>query len=364
FGFSEFRTGQRQVIEAVLDDRDVLAVMPTGQGKSLCFQLPAVLGHGLTVVVAPLIALMKDQVDGLRARGMPAAAFHSGLTDFQRDKAVQDLRLGRLRLLYLAPERMQHDRFVRMLRGAGVTRLVVDEAHCISRWGHDFRPDYLRLGEFRRLVGSPPCLALTATATVNVQADICEKLELMAPLRVVTGFRRPNLTFGVEPCPSKAEKLRALQRLLKGLVAPSPCPLPITRCIRESNGSPGRGGGEGETSNSGSVLIYCATRRTVEEVAMGLAKQRQDVGYYHAGLEDELRAGIHQKFTEGRLRVLVATNAFGMGIDKPDVRLVVHYDVPGSLEAYYQEAGRAGRDGQPSRCVLLYRRSDVGTQDY
>lgn len=344
FGFEGFRRGQREVIEAVLHNRDALAVMPTGQGKSLCFQLPAALSSGLTVVIAPLIALMKDQVDALRGRGVPASAFHSGLTGTQRDRIIQDLHLGRLRLLYLAPERIQHDRFVRVLQEAGVARLVVDEAHCISRWGHDFRPDYLRLGDLRQRLGSPPCLALTATATVKVQADICEKLALQAPLRVVTGFRRPNLHFSVVPCAAKAEKLRAVEALLDGL-------------------SPG----------GGSALIYAATRRHVEELAAELSRRNGDrgmrsdewrVGYYHAGLEDGLRAKVHEQFLDGRVGTLVATNAFGMGIDKPDVRLVVHYDVPGSLDAYYQEAGRAGRDGAPARCVLLFHPSDVGTQEY
>ena len=360
FGFEQFRRGQREVIEAVLGGRDVLAVMPTGQGKSLCFQLPAVLTPGLTVVISPLIALMKDQVDALRARGVRAWAFHSGLSDQDRNRVIQDLGLGRLRLLYLAPERIQHDWFMRILRSAATAWLVVDEAHCISHWGHDFRPDYLRLGELRRQLGSPPCLALTATATVRVQDDICEKLDLQAPLRVVTGFRRPSLRFSVAMCASKAEKLRMITSLLK-------------------------------EKPPGSALIYCATRRHVEEVAASLRTKTQKarpsdasrvvrqahhpepcrgitrhaaVGYYHAGLVDDLRADIHDRFLNGQIDTLVATNAFGMGIDKPDVRLVVHYDVPGSIEAYYQEAGRAGRDGEPARCVLLFQHGDVRTQEY
>ncbi len=333
FGFDDFRHGQREVIEAVLASRDVLAVMPTGQGKSLCFQFPATLTPGLTVVISPLIALMKDQVDALRAKGIAASAFHSGLTEPERDRVIQDMRLGRLRLLYLAPERIQHGWFVRSLRSAGPSLLVVDEAHCISHWGHDFRPDYLRLGDLRRQLDAPPCLALTATATVKVQDDICDKLELRAPLRVVTGFRRPNLRFSVQPCASKSDKLDVLERLLN-------------------------------EHTSGSVLIYCATRRHVEELAGTLSRLKSGVGYYHAGLADELRATIHEKFATGRIPVLVATNAFGMGIDKPDVRLVAHYDVPGSVEAYYQEAGRAGRDGDPARCVLLFQHGDVATQEF
>ncbi|TAJ26137.1 MAG: ATP-dependent DNA helicase RecQ, partial [Nitrospirae bacterium] len=341
FGFEQFRTGQRAIIDAVLAGQDVLAVMPTGQGKSLCFQLPATLTPGLTLVIAPLIALMKDQVDALRSRGIAASAFHSGLVDRERDQVIQDIKLGRLKLLYLAPERIQQEWFVRLLRSSGVSRLVVDEAHCISHWGHDFRPDYLRLGDLRHRLGSPPCLALTATATTKVQDDVCEKLELRRPLRVVTGFRRSNLHFSVEHCASLIEKRRALAALL-------------------------------QANASGSALIYCATRRHVEEVAAFLrtdgrepsAQPFSTIGYYHAGLADELRATVQEKFLGGQIQTLVATNAFGMGIDKPDVRLVVHYDVPGSVEAYYQEAGRAGRDGASARCALLFQQRDVSTQEY
>src|SRR6478672_4761161 len=214
FGFETFRHGQREVMDAVLAKRDVLAVMPTGQGKSLCFQLPATLTPGLTVVISPLIALMKDQVDALRTRGITASAYHSGQSQLERDRVLQDMRLGKLRLLYLAPERMQHDWFMRQVRLVGPSLLVVDEAHCISHWGHDFRPDYLRLGELRRQLDSPPCLALTATATARVQQDIHDKLEFRQPLTVITGFRRPNLRFAVEICSGKNEKFRILESLL------------------------------------------------------------------------------------------------------------------------------------------------------
>src|SRR5579885_2327581 len=212
FGFEFFRIGQREVIEAVLAGRDTLAVMPTGQGKSLCFQMPAALLQGLTVVISPLIALMKDQIDALRGKGIAAAAFHSGLAVSVRDRVVQDLKLGRLRLLYLAPERLQHTWFIRTLRMAGTSRFVVDEAHCISHWGHDFRPDYMRLRHLRQELGDPPCVALTATATTQVQEDICEKLDLRLPVRVVTGFRRQNLQFSVTFCSSDLEKFHALER--------------------------------------------------------------------------------------------------------------------------------------------------------
>ncbi|MCE3222486.1 MAG: recQ [Nitrospira sp.] len=333
FGFSAFRPGQREVIEAVLSRRDAMAVMPTGQGKSLCYQLPATLLPGLTLVVSPLIALMQDQVNSLRTHKIAAAAFHSGLSEPERDRVVLDLKLRRLQLLYLAPERMQHERFLHLLRSLWVSVLVVDEAHCISQWGHDFRPDYLNIGRLRGALDNPPCLALTATATARVQADLCERLSLRDPLRLVTGFRRSNLALSVRVCRSRQEKLAALDRLLRGF-------------------------------ETGTVLVYCATRRAVEEVATWLGQSYPSVGYYHAGLSDEERRLVHDEFRSGAVRILAATNAFGMGIDKSDVRLVVHFDIPGSLEAYYQEVGRAGRDGQAAACVLLFHERDLATQEY
>lgn len=333
FGFSSFRPGQREVIDAVLSRRDAMAVMPTGQGKSLCYQLPATILPGLTLVISPLIALMQDQVNSLKARHVAAAAFHSGLCEQERDKIVLNLKLRRLQLLYLAPERMQHERFLRLLRSLWVSLLVVDEAHCISQWGHDFRPDYLNIGRLRRELENPPCLALTATATARVQADLCERLSLHDPLRLVTGFRRPNLALSVRLCRSRQEKLAQLERV-----------------VREYP--------------TGTLLIYCATRRAVEEVAACLHRTNSSVGYYHAGLSDDERRSVHEEFRVGTIRILAATNAFGMGIDKSDVRLVVHFDIPGSLEAYYQEVGRAGRDGQPAACLLLFHERDVATQEY
>ena len=333
FGFSAFRPGQREVIDAVLSRRDAMAVMPTGQGKSLCYQLPATLLPGLTLVISPLIALMQDQVTGLRAHKIVAAAFHSGLSETERDGVILDLKLRRIQLLYLAPERMQHERFLRLLRSLWVSLLVVDEAHCISQWGHDFRPDYLHIGRLRKELDNPPCLALTATATTRVQRDLCDRLALHDPFRLVTGFRRSNLALSVRSCRSRQEKLSMLERLLRD-------------------------------HGTGTILIYCATRRTVEEVAARLEQSHSSVGYYHAGLPDEERRLIHDEFCRGTIRVLVATNAFGMGIDKSDVRLVVHFDIPGSLEAYYQEVGRAGRDGQAAACVLLFHDRDLATQEY
>ncbi|ALA60794.1 RecQ family ATP-dependent DNA helicase [Nitrospira moscoviensis] len=333
FGFAGFRPGQEEVIRAVLARRDVLTVMPTGQGKSLCYQLPATLLPGLTVVVSPLIALMQDQVESLRKRDIAAVAFHSGLPDDERERVIQALRLQRLKLLYLAPERMQHEGFLRLLRPCLVSLLVVDEAHCISQWGHNFRPDYMKLGHLRVELHRPPCLALTATATPRVQTDICERLSLQEPLRLITGFRRPNLGLSVRRCVSREEKFEALHTLLR-------------------------------STESGSVIVYCATRRAVEEVAAALDRVPGRAAFYHAGLADEERSQVQDDFQRGAVRILVATNAFGMGIDKSDVRMVVHFDIPGSVEAYYQEAGRAGRDGRPARCVILFQERDIGTQEF
>jgi ATP-dependent DNA helicase RecQ len=333
FGFPKFRPGQEEVIRAVLAGRDAMAVMPTGLGKSLCYQLPATLLPGLTLVISPLIALMQDQVAALRQRKIAAAAFHSGLTGLEKSRVMEDLSQKRLQLLYLAPERMQHEGFLRFLRSLWVSLLVVDEAHCISQWGHDFRPDYLKIGRLRQELTNPPCLALTATATARVQTDLCRRLSLRDPFRLVTGFRRANLALSVRLCQSRQEKLVTLERLV-------------------------------DETEQGTVLIYCATRRGVEEVAEWLERSHQSVGYYHAGLSDEGRRLVHDDFRRGTLRILAATNAFGMGIDKSDVRLVIHFDIPGSVEAYYQEVGRAGRDGHPASCWLLFHERDLSTQEY
>ena len=331
FGLAAFRPGQRDIIQALVAGRDVVAVMPTGSGKSLCFQLPAVLGSGTTVIVSPLIALMKDQVDALRSRGIPALALHSLMSPGERGAAEAALARGEVRLLYVAPERIASSGFRDALRRARPERLVVDEAHCISQWGHDFRPDYRRIGPLRAELGIPAA-AFTATATPDVRADIAAQLGMENPLEVVTGFERPNLTMSVETCRGRGEKATAAERL-----------------IREA-GTPG--------------IVYAATRRNVEQWSELCSTLGLRAGCYHAGMADEDRERTQDRFLAGELDVIAATNAFGMGIDKRDLRFVVHADLPGSIEAYYQEAGRAGRDGRPARCALLFSPADIRTQEF
>lgn len=335
FKFSDFRHGQLPLIDALAEARDALGVMPTGGGKSLCFQLPALCLEGTAVVVSPLIALMKDQVDALKARGIAAEAYNSSLFHWEKAALLERLEAGQIKLLYIAPERIQNDGFLRRLRNIRISFLAVDEAHCISHWGHDFRPDYMRIAELREAIGNPPCIALTATATKRVQDDIVARLKLRNPVKVVTGFHRPNLTFEVRHCANRAAKLGELKRQ-------------IARA----------------TIDGGSAILYAATRKNVEWLSSALIAAGIPCGHYHAGLSDAAREKVQNAFQGGKVKVLVATNAFGMGIDKPDVRLVAHFDIPGSMEAYYQEAGRAGRDGKPAKCVLLFNHADVATQEF
>ena len=329
FGFDSFRPGQEEVIRAVLDGRDTLAVMPTGGGKSLCYQVPALMREGLTVIVSPLISLMKDQVDSLLQSAVEGAAtLHSGLSPEERWEVERKVRTGEIRMLYVAPERLRSLEFVLTLRRTGVGLFVVDEAHCISEWGHDFRPDYLFLPRVVRDLGSPPVLALTATATPRVRQDILRSLRMREPKVVVTSFNRPNLTYRV---------LSAKQRKDK---------LPLILDVIRSSPPPG--------------IIYGTTRKECEELAESLKRAGVDAEHYHAGMGPAERSSVQERFMTDELDVVVATVAFGMGVDKPNVRFVIHASVPGSLPAYIQEAGRAGRDGEPSECVILYRGADLG----
>jgi ATP-dependent DNA helicase RecQ len=333
FGLSSFRPGQKEVISTVLAGRDCLCVMPTGGGKSLCYQLPALAQEGLTLVVSPLIALMKDQVDQLAARGIPVTFINSTLDVAEQYDRLDRMAAGEFHLVYVVPERFRSSRFLEAVRASKLNLLAIDEAHCISHWGHDFRPDYAKLGYFRRILGNPPTIALTATATDNVRRDIVELLDLKEPEVFITGFARENLFYEIRSPRSDREKAEMLVDFL------------------------------GETPGSG--IIYASTRKRTEEVAAIVAqKTKRKVAVYHAGLPPEERRATQEAFMSGRSQVIVATNAFGMGIDKADVRFVVHYTLPGSLEAYYQEAGRAGRDGQPSKCIMLYHGSDRYIQEF
>lgn len=351
FGLADFRPGQREVIDTVLSGRDTLCVMPTGGGKSLCYQLPSLARSGTTIVVSPLIALMKDQIDTLRRRGIHARLLNSSQSARERDEVMRELASGSVPMVYVAPERLRNGRFLEALGSANVTLLAVDEAHCVSEWGHDFRPDYLRLGKFReRYLGGVQTIALTATATPTVRNDICDLLGLESPAIFVTGFARTNLHFAVSHCGGDREKDAWLETYLS-----------------DRSGGAGESGGHESDSAGGSAagIVYAATRKRCEELGEWLPeKTGRRVGVYHAGLHPDERRRVHEAFMSGELSVIVATNAFGMGIDKANIRFVVHYNMPGSLEAYYQEAGRAGRDGEPSDCVLLFSYHDRYVQEF
>jgi len=324
FGYPDFRPGQTEAVRAILEGRDTLVVLPTGGGKSLCYQVPALLLDGLTVVISPLISLMKDQVDALAARGLPATFINSTLSPAESSERMARVLAGDVKLLYLAPERFDVGSMAERLRTLGVRLLAIDEAHCISEWGHDFRPSYLRVKDVRERLGAPPTVALTATATPEVREDIARQLALRDPVLVLTGFDRTNLSYHVIAAKNDATKDATLIDLLR------------------------------ERSGDGVAIVYASTRRTVERIATMLQHARLKAVAYHAGLDDGHRAEVQDAFMTERVRVIVATNAFGMGIDKPNVRLVVHHAMPGTLEAYYQEAGRAGRDRQPATAILLH----------
>ncbi|WP_422930525.1 RecQ family ATP-dependent DNA helicase [Singulisphaera sp. PoT] len=332
FGLEEFRPGQREVIENVLAGKDVLCVMPTGGGKSLCYQLPALLLRGPTLVISPLIALMKDQVDALTQRGLRATLINSTLDAAEQHARILEIQAGRYDLIYVAPERFRSQRFVEVMAKLGPALLAVDEAHCISEWGHDFRPDYAKIGKVRRRLGSPPCIALTATATDLVRRDIAEQLDLQDPAQFVTGFDRPNLSYAVVETRRDAEKLSALADILEK--APGP------------------------------AVIYASSRARCEMIGTHLERElKRSTVVYHAGLSREDRTSAQDRFMRGEVETVVATNAFGMGVDKSDIRSVIHFNLPGTLEAYYQEAGRAGRDRKAAQCVLLFSYSDRFLQE-
>ena len=330
FGYDEFRPGQEAVIGHALAGRDSLVVMPTGGGKSLCYQLPALARGGLTLVVSPLIALMKDQVDGLRANGIPAEFLNSSLDNATAAAVERRAQAGRVSLLYVAPERVSMPGFQRLLGTLDLRLIAIDEAHCISEWGHDFRPDYRALSDLRTQFPQTPVMALTATATERVRQDIVEQLGLYDGAQFVSGFDRANLTYRVQRRSGTWEALLGL--------------------LNERRGQ--------------SAIVYCFSRKETEELAARLTANGHPTVAYHAGLDPEIRRITQERFIDGDVPIVAATIAFGMGIDKPDIRLVVHYALPKSIEGYYQETGRAGRDGLPSDCVLFFSEGDRARQEY
>src|SRR5947207_559450 len=329
FGYEGFRKGQEAIVRSVLSGRPTIAILPTGGGKSLCYQLPALLLDGTTVVISPLVALMKDQVDAMRARGIAATFVNSSLAESERQERQGAVRRGEYRLVYVAPERFRSPSFLSAMAGLTVPLLAVDEAHCISAWGHDFRPEYQQLARAREQLRAERVLALTATATPEVRRDIADALELREPRVFVAGFDRPNLFIEVLRVSGDNDKLGRLVAL-------------------------SRSGGPG--------IVYAATRKNVEKVVGVLRASEIDAVGYHAGMGDAERTAVQERFVRGEARVIVATNAFGMGVDKADIRFVAHFDVPRSLEAYYQEIGRAGRDGGESYALLLFNFADVMMQ--
>lgn len=331
FGYTSFRPAQEAPVESLLKNEDVVAIMPTGAGKSICFQIPALCKSGLTIVFSPLISLMKDQVDGLVDQNIPAALINSTLTQTEFNKTMYDVRSGNIKLLYIAPERLGSNFFCNVLRSMPISQVIVDEAHCISQWGHDFRPSYRLIGDWLASLPKRPVVgAFTATATKAVENDIKTLLGLDHANVYVTGFDRPNLSFSVVRTPKRMDYV-----------------VDYVRRHSHENG-----------------IIYCSTRKDVERVYDNLTRAGIQTGYYHAGLSDEMRKDMQNKYAFDQLQVMVATNAFGMGIDKSNVRYVLHYQMPRNMESYYQEAGRAGRDGAPAECILLYSGQDVRVHKY
>lgn len=333
FLLSSFRQGQREIISAILARKDVLAVLPTGGGKSLCYQYPAVYTQQLVVVISPLIALMKDQVASLQRQGIASGSLHSGQSDVEKRTVFANISKGGAYLLYLSPERVQKEGFQKWIQNRSIALFAVDEAHCVSQWGHDFREEYGQLSILKKLRPDVPILALTASATPAVLTDVAKNLGLVKPEKMVHGFYRPNLYYQVELCGDEDAKLSML-----------------LQAIRQNP--------------TGRIIVYCGTRRVTEELSGFVSQHFDKVGYYHAGLASEERTVTQEAYGRGELRILVATNAFGMGIDQPDVRLVVHYQMPANIDSLYQEMGRAGRDGRDSTCLMLYAKKDKGLQSY
>lgn len=331
FGYTSFRPAQEAPIASLLRNEDVIGIMPTGAGKSICFQIPALCKAGLTIVFSPLISLMKDQVDGLLVQNIPAALINSTLTQAEFNKTMYEVRSGKIKLLYIAPERLGSNFFCNVLRALPIAQVIVDEAHCISEWGHDFRPSYRLIGEWLNSLPKRPIVgAFTATATKYVENDIKKLLGLDKANVYVTGFDRSNLSFSVIRTPKRMDY--------------------VVHYVRQHANENG--------------IIYCATRKDVDRVYENLTRAGIKVGHYHGGLSDEVRREMQNAYADDKLQVMVATNAFGMGIDKSNVRYVLHYQMPRNMESYYQEAGRAGRDGAPAECILLYSGQDVQVHKY